>query len=148
MLAPMTQEERERLRAEFLRQASEGFDWMFDPNRQSDMRTFTQREDRAMEIGTGLVRWAIEHHVGGDAQARPSAAEAICPECVERLVARCVKSSISSLRMTSGTSTAARAGSRFSNRFSTLCSGFQTGGFLNCCRSACADRRSMVTPSR
>lgn len=81
MLAPMTQGERERLRAEFLRQASEGFDWMFDPDRQSDMRTFTQREDRAMEIGTGLVRWAIEHHVGEDAQAKPSPAGAICPDC-------------------------------------------------------------------
>lgn len=81
MLSQMTQEERERLRAEFLRQASEGFDWMFDPKRQEDMRTFTQREDRAMDIGTGLARWALEHHVGEDAQAKPSAVGPKCPQC-------------------------------------------------------------------
>lgn len=82
MLSTMTQDERERLRAEFLRQASEGFDWMFDPKRQEDMRTFTQREDRAMDIGTELARWALEHHVGEDAQAKPSsAAGGVCPQC-------------------------------------------------------------------
>ena len=35
MPSTMTQDERERLRAEFLRQASEGFDRMLDPNRQA-----------------------------------------------------------------------------------------------------------------
>jgi hypothetical protein len=81
MLSTMTQDERERLRAEFLRKAAEGFDWTFDPNRQSNMRTFTQREDRAMEIGTGLARWALEHHVGEDVQAKPSAPVGTCPQC-------------------------------------------------------------------
>ena len=54
---------------------------MFDPQRQADLRTFTQREDRAMDIGTGLARWAIEHHVGGDVQAKPSTVGAACPQC-------------------------------------------------------------------
>jgi hypothetical protein len=81
MLSQMTHEERERLRAEFLREASAGFDWMFDPNRQSDMRTFTQREDRGMEIGTALAQWVIEHHVGEDSGAKPSPAGAVCPDC-------------------------------------------------------------------
>jgi hypothetical protein len=48
MLSTVAQDERERLRAEFLRKASEGFDWMFDPKRQSNMRTFAQREERGM----------------------------------------------------------------------------------------------------
>ena len=81
MLSTMTQDERERLKAEFLRKASEGFDWMFDPNRQSNMRTFTQREDRGMDIGLGLAKWVIERHVGEDVRAKPSAAAPACPKC-------------------------------------------------------------------
>jgi hypothetical protein len=81
MLSQMTNEERERLRAEFLREASAGFDWMFDPKRQLDMRTFTQRESRGMEIGTALAQWVIEHHVGADSGAKPASTGVVCPDC-------------------------------------------------------------------
>ena len=81
MLSTMTQDERERLKAEYLRKASEGFDWMFGADRQANMRTFTQREDRAMDIGIGLARWALERHVGEDAKAKPPASGATCPTC-------------------------------------------------------------------
>ena len=81
MLYRVTNEERERLRAEFLRRASEGFDRMFSPEQQPGLRTFTQREDCAMDIGTDLARFALEHHVDAHEKAKPAEAEPACPEC-------------------------------------------------------------------
>ena len=77
----MTRDERKRLRAEYLRKACDGFDWMFGADRQSNRRTFTQREDRAMDIEMELAKWALERHVGKDAQAKPTASGATCPAC-------------------------------------------------------------------
>ena len=81
MRSIMTRDERERLRAEYLRKASEGFDWTFGWDRQTNRKTFTQREDRAMDFGLGLARWALERNVGEDARATPPASGATCPTC-------------------------------------------------------------------
>jgi len=81
MLTTMTKEERDRLRAEFVRRAEAGFDWMFDPNLQENMRTFVQRETRAMDFGTGLIQWAIQNHLDEDGHLKASAVSAPCPEC-------------------------------------------------------------------
>ena len=77
----MMHDEIERLRGEFLRMASEGFDRMFDPKWQGDMRTFTQSVNRAIDIGTGLAQWALEHHPSADAQAKSWIIGAKCPQC-------------------------------------------------------------------
>ena len=81
MLTTMTKEEHDRLKAEFVRRAEAGFDWMFDPNLQADMRTFVQIETRAMNMGTDLIRWAMQGHLDGNGHLKASSVSAPCPEC-------------------------------------------------------------------
>lgn len=77
----VSQEERKRLEEEFVQCAREQFERMFGPDVQEGLRTFTQREDKAMEASSALGRWMIEHHVTGDELAGGAAAEASCPFC-------------------------------------------------------------------
>jgi hypothetical protein len=71
MLRRLAGKEREALRAEFLRVAAEKFDRMFDPEHQPGLRTFKQREDRAVEGGDALTRLMLEAHVQHDELAQP-----------------------------------------------------------------------------
>ena len=77
----MTHDQIEQLRGEFLRMAADGFDRMFDARWQGDMRTFTQRVNRAIDIGTTLAQWALEKHVNEDARTRAWIIGAKCPQC-------------------------------------------------------------------
>jgi hypothetical protein len=71
MLRRLAGKEREALRLEFLRVAGEKFDRMFDPEHQPGLRTFKQREDRAVEGGDALSRLMLEAHVQHDELAQP-----------------------------------------------------------------------------
>jgi hypothetical protein len=73
--------QRARLRQEFLEQAGESFDRMFDSAHQDQLVTFTQREDLAVELGQKLAGKLLTEHVAGDLQVRPAEAAACCPKC-------------------------------------------------------------------
>jgi hypothetical protein len=82
MLRRITNEEREALRQEFERKTRKAFDQMFDPDRQADMVTFTERETRAMDLGNRLSRWLVQQHLGNDEKAvRTEGEKMCCPEC-------------------------------------------------------------------
>jgi len=78
----------ERLRREFLERAGKGFDRMFGQDQQEVLVTFSQREERAVDISRDLARSLIEEHIASDSAAQPSLhAEAgksggcTCPRC-------------------------------------------------------------------
>lgn len=82
MLRDLTPTDREKLRADFLKQASVQFDRMFDAKQQAELVTFDQRESRALEIGKGLTRLLLGQHLGNDGKARSVPhATAKCPRC-------------------------------------------------------------------
>ena len=82
MLRGLTHTDRERLQAEFEKEAGEQFKRMFDAQNQAELVTFDQREARALDIGDGLARWVLEHHLGNDVKAvsNPDRTDA-CPKC-------------------------------------------------------------------
>jgi hypothetical protein len=74
--------QRDRLRREFVRKAEAAFDQMFDPARQDQLVTLSQREDLACALGEALAAKLLQEHVAGDTQVRPSAEQpACCPKC-------------------------------------------------------------------
>jgi hypothetical protein len=73
--------QRARLRHEFLQQASESFDRMFEPANQDQLVTFTQREDLAVELGQKLAGKLLTEHVAGNTQVQSADAAACCPKC-------------------------------------------------------------------
>jgi hypothetical protein len=77
--------DRDRLRREWLERAGQIFERMFAEDQQKDLVTFTQREDRAVDLGQELAKWLIEEHLAADAAAQPSRHEAAvactCPKC-------------------------------------------------------------------
>lgn len=80
MLRRLTEQERAKLKAEFLKAAGEQWEEMFDPERQEGLRTFTQREDQACRAGDAMTRVLLGSHVRGDEAARPLETYA-CPDC-------------------------------------------------------------------
>jgi hypothetical protein len=83
----------ERLHAEWRQKSEEAFARMFAPELQEQLVTFTEREDRAMEVGQSLANWLIAEHVAADPAAQPSLAgesqpllaalapACLCPKC-------------------------------------------------------------------
>jgi hypothetical protein len=69
------------MRVEFNRRADAAFHRMFDPEHQPGLRTFEERENRAMEIGLGLARWCLEQHVRNDELASSREEGDPCPGC-------------------------------------------------------------------
>ena len=68
----ITAAERERLRVEWMERSAQAFERMFAEDQQQGLVTFTQREDRAVDLGGELARWLVEEHVAADPSARPS----------------------------------------------------------------------------
>jgi len=68
----MSQEEREALRAEFLKRAAVEFEAMFDPEGQQSLQTLDQREHRAIELAQGMGQLALEQHLRRDGARRSS----------------------------------------------------------------------------
>lgn len=88
----------EARKAEFLQQAGEAYDRTLKED-QEQVITFTQMEDRVIEVGTKLEQWLLEECLKG---ARLKAGEAVCcPKCrkpvprpreeeeVRRILGRC-----------------------------------------------------------
>ena len=67
-------------RAEFLHRAGDAFDRMFGADGQNGLVTFTQREDRACEVGDELSRWLMAEHLALDPTGATSV-ERDCPLC-------------------------------------------------------------------
>ena len=74
--------ERLKLRREFMAMSAEAFDAMFDEDRQEQLMTLTQREDRVLEKGAELQQWLLARHLAGDPSAAPAKSEPVaCPKC-------------------------------------------------------------------
>ena len=73
-------EELQKRRREFQKEAGLAFDQMLGSDGQNGLVTFTEREDRACELGDGLTRRLLEEHLGADDAADPGARVA-CPIC-------------------------------------------------------------------
>ena len=56
-------------RAAFMESAGEAFDRMFDANEQHQLITFTQREDRMLELGKKLQIELLQAHLQADPPA-------------------------------------------------------------------------------
>jgi uncharacterized protein with PIN domain len=66
-------------KAEFLRLAEEAYERMVKED-QEQMITFDQMEDRALEVGSKLECWLLEHRLEMAAQ-RKAEERACCPTC-------------------------------------------------------------------
>lgn len=82
--------EYERLRSEWRRKSDEAFARMFAADQQEQLITFTQREDRAVELGRALAAWLIEEHAAGDVATQPSEHQQVphCAKCGREAVRR------------------------------------------------------------
>jgi len=87
MLRRLTEQEREALKAEFLRRASEEFDRTIDTEGERRQHTFTEIEGRACEAGDALTRLLVEGRAGAEQAARPPEGYS-CPDCGRPTVAR------------------------------------------------------------
>jgi len=67
-------------KAEFLRRASEGYDRMMAED-QEQMITFTQLEDRVLEVGGQLQQWLLEESLNQRARGVEAGKEVRCPKC-------------------------------------------------------------------
>lgn len=67
-------------KAAFLEEASRLYDTLFAAERQPELVTFTQREQRVLEIGQTIQQRLLEAHLARDPAAAGSAA-ATCPHC-------------------------------------------------------------------
>jgi hypothetical protein len=69
----------EQLRAKFVGQANQAFVRMFGADGQNGLVKFTEREDRACEVGDELSRWLMAEHIALDPAS--GAVEVDCPIC-------------------------------------------------------------------
>ena len=76
----MANEALERKRAEFLSRAGTAFDRMFGSDGQNGLVTFSEREERACDVGDDLTRWLMAQHIALDPTGGTSV-EAVCPIC-------------------------------------------------------------------
>jgi len=76
----MATEGLHRRRTEFLSRAGQAFDRMFGADGQNGLVTFSQREDRACEVGDELTRWLMAEHIALDPTGGTSV-EVLCPIC-------------------------------------------------------------------
>ena len=74
----MEEAKTEEIWQEFLSVARASFEKMFAQDGQNSLVTFSQREDRACELGDGIARWFLDRHIKGDTI---NAAEVLCPTC-------------------------------------------------------------------
>lgn len=73
---------RARLRQQWLQQAEAAFELLFDPEKQDQLVTFDQREERVIQLTRELSAWLLEQHTAGDPAVRlPQEQTAACPKC-------------------------------------------------------------------
>lgn len=69
-------------RAAFMELAGEMYERMFGQDQQHQLITFTQREDRALELGEALQTALLKEHLARDPMAQPAEHRAACcPDC-------------------------------------------------------------------
>jgi hypothetical protein len=76
--------DRAELRRRFLAEATTAFDLMFEEPHTSDLVTFDQREQRALQLGQQLVIALLQQHANHDPAADPGpepTAPRCCPRC-------------------------------------------------------------------
>jgi hypothetical protein len=79
---PLSADEREHLRQQWLAAANDAFNRMFGDAEQGHLVTFAQREDRAGLLGRDLTAWLLERHLGADPHACPDEDHPpACPQC-------------------------------------------------------------------
>lgn len=79
---PLSPAVRQQKQAEFLGRARAMFDAMFDPDRQEQLITLTQREAEVMKLGRKLEAWLLSEHLAADPLADPALSERMhCPRC-------------------------------------------------------------------
>src|SRR5262249_25003034 len=89
---PPPPDSREQLRQRFLAHAAAAFDLLFHPDHQSDLVSFSQREQRAAEVSRDLATWLLQQQLAHDPWACPSDATTIpCPRCTRPACPRAVK---------------------------------------------------------
>ena len=76
----ITSVELEARRRDFLKEAGRAFDQMLGTDGQNGLVTFTEREDRACELGDALTCRLLEEQLAADDAADPGA-EVACPIC-------------------------------------------------------------------
>lgn len=81
--------DKKKGRDEFLAEAMRAYDEMFDPKKQDQLVTLSQREQQAVLLGKLLSAHALKQHVAADASGAPSksGAAACCPKCKQPGVA-------------------------------------------------------------
>ena len=79
-MSRITAEALKARRREYMEEAGKAFDQMLGSDGQNGLVTFTQREDRACELGDAMTRRLLEEHLGADEAATPGVLVA-CPIC-------------------------------------------------------------------
>ncbi len=79
-MSRITAEARCKLRRAFQEEAGRAFDQMLGSDGQNGLVTFTEREDRACELGDALTRRLLEDHLEAD-ELTDSGVQAACPIC-------------------------------------------------------------------
>ena len=69
-----------RLKAEFLKEAEEAFEGLFAEERQEQLITFDQREERVLDLSRRLGSRMLAEHAATDAKAAPAGGVS-CPKC-------------------------------------------------------------------
>lgn len=77
----VSSQELEQLHREWMERSERAFQKMFAADQQKQLVTFTQREDRAVDLGQELAQWLMEEHIASDPAAQPSRQEAEVPRC-------------------------------------------------------------------
>jgi len=79
---PLSAAVRQQKEAQFLRKAKAMFNAMFDPDRQEELITFTQRETEVLKLGRALEAWLLDEHLAADPLGDPAlGATQRCPRC-------------------------------------------------------------------
>ena len=79
-MSRITAEELTARRREFVEEAERAFDQMLSSDGQNGLVTFSEREERACELGDALTRRLLEEHLVADDAADPGV-EVACPIC-------------------------------------------------------------------
>jgi hypothetical protein len=80
MAKETTRKKLEELRRECHRELDKGFNEMFGSDGQNGLVTFTERENRACEVGDRLSCWLLETHIALD-RAADLQEPCDCPHC-------------------------------------------------------------------
>ncbi|MCX7805771.1 MAG: hypothetical protein N3A38_11360 [Planctomycetota bacterium] len=80
----ISKKELDRIEEELVRKTRAAFRKLFDPDRQDQLVTLTQRESEVLRLGHELQAMMLKEHLASDPHAGEAALEGIrCPRCRE-----------------------------------------------------------------